>query len=292
MAFRDLRHRGRAPAPPALASALKQFYALRFAVTAMTMLSAVLLPWIVWSATHRLDLAGLVMLVEAAVRLTMSLYGGQLAHATGGRVSFAGAQALCAAGFALFAAVVAMPPDSLAVTLTLLAAAIVVMQSGITLGNVVTEACTVALLQSGAADVPARVRVVDLMSTACALPLGGWLVLAFDAPLAVVALGFALAAGAAIVTARAGGVYDHANARMPARSRWSTATRGSGSAARAARARSRCSCWSRACRSRCCSARCRSCSRAAPAAGLPDGSSRPTSCSSRTTRRSSRSARR
>ncbi|MFI4924215.1 MAG: hypothetical protein ACHQJ7_03625 [Vicinamibacteria bacterium] len=217
MAFRDLRHRGRAPAPPALASALKQFYALRFAVTAMTMLSAVLLPWIVWSATHRLDLAGLVMLVEAAVRLTMSLYGGQLAHATGGRVSFAGAQALCAVGFALFAAVVAMPPDSLAVTLTLLAAAIIVMQSGITLGNVVTEACTVALLQSGAADVPARVRVVDLMSTACALPLGGWLVLAFDAPLAVVALGFALAAGAAIVTARAGGVYDHANARMPAR---------------------------------------------------------------------------
>src|SRR6187455_3214556 len=217
MAFRDLRHRGRAPAPPALASALKRFYALRFAVTAMTMLSAVLLPWIVWSATHRLDLAALVMLVEAAVRLTMSLYGGQLAHATGGRVSFAGAQALCAAGFALFAAVVAMPPDSLALTIALLASAIVVMQSGITLGNVVTEACTVALLQSGAADVPARVRVVDLVSTGCALPLGGWLVLAFDAPLAVVALGFALAAGAAFVTARAGGVYDHANARMPAR---------------------------------------------------------------------------
>ena len=101
MAFRDLRHRGRAPAPPALASALKRFYALRFAVTAMTMLSAVLLPWIVWSATHRLDLAALVMLVEAAVRLTMSLYGGQLAHATGGRVSSAGAQALCAVGFAI-----------------------------------------------------------------------------------------------------------------------------------------------------------------------------------------------
>jgi len=84
MAFRDLRHRGRAPAPPALASSLKRFYALRFAVTAMTMLSAVLLPWIVWSATHRLDLAALVMLVEAAVRLTMSLYGGQFAHAAGG----------------------------------------------------------------------------------------------------------------------------------------------------------------------------------------------------------------
>ena len=217
MAFRDDRHRGRVPAPPALASALRRFYALRFAVTAMTMLSAVLLPWIVWSETGRLDLAGLVMLAEAAVRLTMSLYGGQIAHAAGGRVSFAGAQALCAAGFALFAAVIAMPPDHLPTTLALLAAAILVMQSGITLGNVVTEACTVALLQSGAADVPARVRVVDLVSTGCALPLGGWLVLAFDAPLAVVALGFALAAGAAIVTARAGMVYDHANARMPAR---------------------------------------------------------------------------
>ena len=215
--FATIGHRGRAPAPPALASALTRFYALRFAVTAMTMLSAVLLPWLVWSATHRIDLAGLVMLVEAAVRLTMSLYGGQLAHATGGRVSFAGAQALCAAGFALFAAVLAMPPESLPMTFALLAAAIVVMQSGITLGNVVTESCTVALLQSGAADVPARVRVVDLVSTGCALPLGGWLVLAFDAPMAVVALGFALAAGAAIVTARAGGVYDHANARMPAR---------------------------------------------------------------------------
>lgn len=217
MAFRDDRHRGRAPVPPALAAPLARFYALRFAVTAMTMLSAVLLPWLVWSETHRLDLAGLVMLVEAGVRLTMSLYGGQLAHAAGGRVSFAGAQALCAAGFALFAAVVALPQDNLALTLALLAAAIVVMQSGITLGNVVTEACTVALLQSGATDVPARVRVVDLVSTACALPLGGWLVLAFDAPLAVVALGFALAAGAALVTSRAGAVYDHANARMPAR---------------------------------------------------------------------------
>lgn len=217
MAFRDDRHRGRAPATPALAGALARFYALRFAVTAMTMLSAVLLPWLVWSATRRIDLAGLVMLVEAAVRLTMSLYGGQVAHAIGGRVSFAGAQSLCAAGFALFAAVVALPPDSLALTFALLAAAIVVMQSGITLGNVVTEACTVALLQSGATDVPARVRVVDLVSTACALPLGGWLVLAFDAPLAVIALGFALAAGAALVTAREGAVYDHANARMPAR---------------------------------------------------------------------------
>lgn len=217
MAFRDDRHRARAPAAPALASALARFYALRFAVTAMTMLSPVLLPWIVWSQTKRIDLAGLVMLVEAAVRLAMSLYGGQLAHALGGRVSFAGAQALCAAGFALFAVVIALPHDDLGLTFTLLAAAIVAMQSGITLGNVVTEACTVALLQSGAADVPARVRVIDLVSTGCALPLGGWLVLAFDAPLAVVALGFALAAGAALATARIGAVYDHANARVPAR---------------------------------------------------------------------------
>src|SRR5512147_1439101 len=190
MAFRDDRHRGRAPAPASLASSLARFYALRFAVTAMTMLSAVLLPWIVWTATKRLDLAGLVMLIEAGVRLAMSLYGGQLAHAIGGRVSFAGAQALCAAGFGLFAAVIALPHDQLA--FALVAAAIVVMQSGITLGNVVTESCTVALLQSGATDVPARVRVVDLVSTGCALPLGGWLVLAFDAPLAVIALGFVL----------------------------------------------------------------------------------------------------
>lgn len=217
MAFRDDRHRGRAPAPPALAASLAHFYALRFAVTAMTMLSAVLLPWIVWTATKRIDLAGLVMLVEASVRLAMSLYGGQLAHAVGGRVSFAGAQALCAAGFALFAAAIALPHDDLGFTFTLLAAAIVVMQSGITLGNVVTEACTVALLQSGAADVPARVRVVDLASTAVALPLGGWLVLAFDAPMAAISLGLALAAGASIATARLGAVYDHANSRVPAR---------------------------------------------------------------------------
>ncbi|CAG0956355.1 hypothetical protein BURK1_00473 [Burkholderiales bacterium] len=217
MAFRDDRHRGRSRAPASLASALRRFYALRFAVTAMTMLSPVLLPWIVWSATKRIDLAGLVMLAEAAVRIAMSLYGGQLAHAIGGRVSFAGAQALCAVGFALFAAVLALPADSLPLTLALLAAAVVVMQAGITLGNVVTEACTVALLQSGAPDVPARVRVVDLVSTGCALPLGGWLVLAFDAPMAVIALGFALAAGAALATARAGAVYDHANARAPAR---------------------------------------------------------------------------
>lgn len=217
MAFRDDRHRGRSPAPPAIAPAIAHFYALRFAVTAMTMLSAVLLPWIVWSATKRIDLAGLVMLVEAGIRLTMSLYGGQIAHAAGGRVSFAGAQALCAAGFALFAAVVSLPPNNLPLMLALMAAAIAVMQSGITLGNVVTEACTVALLQSGASDVPARVRVVDLASTGCALPLGGWLVFAFDAPMAVVALGFALAAGAALATLRAGAVYDHANARVPAR---------------------------------------------------------------------------
>ncbi|MBE7522790.1 MAG: hypothetical protein HS109_10455 [Burkholderiales bacterium] len=217
MAFRDDRHRGRAPAPPAHASSLARFYALRFAVTAMSMLSPVLLPWIVWSTTKRIDLAGLVMLAEAAVRLAMSLYGGQLAHAIGGRVSFALAQALCAAGFALFAAAIALPHGNVAFTVALLAAAVVVMQAGITLGNVVTEACTVSLLQAGAANVPARVRVVDLASTGCALPLGGWLVLAFDAPLAVIALGFALAAGAAIAAARLGAVYDHANARTPAR---------------------------------------------------------------------------
>ena len=217
MAFRDDRHRGRAPAPPALAASLARFYALRFAVTAMTMLSPVLLPWIVWSTTKRIDLAGLVMLAEAAVRLAMSLYGGQVAHAIGGRASFAGAQALCAAGFALFAAAVVLPQESVALTVALLAAAVVAMQSGITLGNVVTEACTVSLVQSGVSDVPARVRVVDLVSTGCALPLGGWLVLAFGAPLAVIALGFALASGAAIATARLGAVYDHANARAPAR---------------------------------------------------------------------------
>ena len=104
MAFRDDRHRGRDHAAPALAPALRRFYSLRFVVTAMTMLSPVLLPWLVYTATGRIDLSGLVMLVEAGVRLSMSLYGGQLAHVLGGRVSFAGAQALCAAGFALFAA--------------------------------------------------------------------------------------------------------------------------------------------------------------------------------------------
>ncbi|MEP7183197.1 MAG: hypothetical protein ABI886_13515 [Betaproteobacteria bacterium] len=198
-------------------AALIRFYLLRGVVTAMTMLSAVLLPWLVYTATKRIDLAGLVMLGEAAVRLSMSLYGGQLAHAIGGRVSFAGAQALCAAGFALFAAVLVLYPTDFTLAMTLLAAAIVVMQAGITLGNVVTEACTIALLHSGAAAVPARVRGVDLVATGCALPLGGWLVLAFDAPLAVVALGLALATGAAVAAARGGAVYDHANARIPAR---------------------------------------------------------------------------
>jgi len=217
MAFRDDRHRGRDASAPPLARELKRFYALRFVVTSMTMLSAVLLPWLVYTATKRIELAGLVMLAEAAVRLAMSLYGGQLAHAIGGRVSFAGAQALCAAGFALFGAVVVAYPTNLQLALALLAAAILVMQSGITLGNVVTESCTVALLQAGAPNVPARVRVVDLAATGCALPLSGWLVLAFDAPMAVVALGFALAAGAAMGTAKGGAVYDEANTRTPAR---------------------------------------------------------------------------
>ncbi|MFO1283526.1 MAG: hypothetical protein U1F51_13905 [Burkholderiales bacterium] len=217
MAFRDDRHRGRDLAAPALAPALRRFYALRFVVTAMTMLSPVLLPWLVYTATRRIDLAGLVMLIEAGIRLSMSLYGGQLAHAIGGRVSFAGAQALCAGGFALFAAVIAVYPSDRSTAILLLAAAVIVMQAGITLGNVVTESCTVALLQRGAPSVPARVRVIDLVATGCALPLGGWLVLAFDAPLAVIALGFALAAAAAIGTARGGAVYDEANSRMPAR---------------------------------------------------------------------------
>ena len=72
------------------------------------------------------------MLVEAGIRLTMSLYGGQIAHAAGGRVSFAGAQALCAAGFALFAAVVSLPPNNLPLMLALMAGAVAVVQSGIT----------------------------------------------------------------------------------------------------------------------------------------------------------------
>ena len=204
MAFRDDRHRGRAPPPPALSTALTRFYALRFAVTAMTMLSTVLLPWLVWSATKRIDLAGLVMLVEAAVRLTMSLYGGQLAHATGGRVSFAGAQALCAAGFALFAAVIVVHPSSL--PLDPRAA-----------GRGDRSSCNPASRSATSSPRRARSRCCSparptsrracASSTscrpACALPLGGWLVLAFDAPLAVIALGFALAAGAALVTARA-----------------------------------------------------------------------------------------
>ena len=84
---------------------LKPFYRLRFVATGMSMLSAVLLPWLVYTATHRIAAAGLVMLIEASVRLLMSLYGGQLAHAIGGRRSFAYSQAACAIGFAVFAAV-------------------------------------------------------------------------------------------------------------------------------------------------------------------------------------------
>jgi hypothetical protein len=171
--------------------ALKPFYRLRFAATGMSMLSAVLLPWLVYTATQRIAAAGLVMLIEASVRLVMSLYGGQLAHALGGRRTFALSQAACAAGFALFAGVLPAYPVSVPLALTLVVAALLFMQSGVTLGNVVTEACTVAFVQAGATDVPGRVRSIDLLATACALPLGGWLVFAFNAPLALIALGCA-----------------------------------------------------------------------------------------------------
>jgi hypothetical protein len=196
---------------------LKPFYRLRFIATGMSMLSAVLLPWLVYTATQRIAAAGIVMLIEASVRLLMSLYGGQLAHAIGGRRTFAFSQAACAAGFVLFAAVLLVYPVSVAGALALVVAALVFMQSGITLGNVVTEACTVAFLQAGAEEVPARVRSVDLVATACALPLGGWLVFAFNAPLALIGLGALLALGAAIATARLGAVFAHADATVPAR---------------------------------------------------------------------------
>jgi hypothetical protein len=196
---------------------LKPFYRLRFVATGMSMLSAVLLPWLVYTATHRIAAAGLVMLIEASVRLLMSLYGGQLAHAIGGRRSFAYSQAACAIGFALFSAVLIAYPVSVPLALGLVVAALMFMQSGITLGNVVTEACTVAFLQAGAHDVPARVRSVDLVATACALPIGGWLVFAFNAPLALIGLGAALALGAAVATARLGAVFDRADATVPAR---------------------------------------------------------------------------
>jgi hypothetical protein len=197
--------------------ALKPFYRLRFAATGMSMLSAVLLPWLVYTATRRLAAAGLVMLIEASVRLVMSLYGGQLAHALGGRRTFALSQAACAAGFALFAGVLPAYPISVPLALALVVAALLFMQTGVTLGNVVTEACTVAFVQAGAADVPARVRSVDLLATACALPLGGWLVFAFNAPLALIALGALLALGAAVLTARMGAIFDRADATVPAR---------------------------------------------------------------------------
>jgi len=203
---------------PALSSSfLKPFYRLRFIATGMSMLSAVLLPWLVYTATQRIAAAGVVMLIEASVRLLMSLYGGQLAHAIGGRRSFALSQAACATGFTLFAAVLLVYPVSIAGALALVVAALVFMQSGITLGNVVTEACTVAFLQAGKEDVPARVRSIDLVATACALPLGGWLVFAFNAPLALIGLGAALALGAAIATMRLGAVFAHADATVPAR---------------------------------------------------------------------------
>src|SRR2546423_11767904 len=133
---------------------LKPFYRLRFIATGMSMLSAVLLPWLVYTATQRIAAAGMVMLIEASVRLLMSLYGGQLAHAIGGRRAFAASQAACAAGFALFAAVLIVYPVSVAGALALVVAALVFMQAGITVGNVVTEACTVAFLQAGADEVP------------------------------------------------------------------------------------------------------------------------------------------
>jgi hypothetical protein len=196
---------------------LKPFYRLRFIATGMSMLSAVLLPWLVYTATHKIAAAGLVMLIEASVRLLMSLYGGQLAHAIGGRRSFAYSQAACAIGFVLFAAVLLAYPVSVPLALGLVVAALMFMQSGVTLGNVVTEACTVAFVQAGAHDVPARVRSVDLVATACALPLGGWVVFAFNAPLALIGLGAALALGAAVATARLGAVFDRADATVPAR---------------------------------------------------------------------------
>jgi hypothetical protein len=91
------------------------------------------------------------------------------------------------------------------------------MQSGITLGNVVTEACTVALLQSGAADVPARVRVVDLVDRVRAAAVAAGLCSHPTRRSRGGARLFVAAGARRIVTARAGGVYDHANARMPAR---------------------------------------------------------------------------
>jgi hypothetical protein len=200
-----------------VARPLAPFYRLRFAVTGMSMLSAVLLPWLVYTATGRIGAAGLVMLLEALVRLLMSLYGGQVAHALGGRRAFALAQASCTAGFVLFAGVLATYHASLGLAFVVLVGALLAMQSGITLGNVVTESCTVAFVQAGRDEVPARVRSVDLAATACALPLGGWLVLAFGAPGALIALGAVLALGAAIATQRMGAVFDAADSATPAR---------------------------------------------------------------------------
>ena len=50
---------------------LTPFYRLRFIATGMSMLSAVLLPWLGYTATQRIAAAGLVMLIEASVRLLM-----------------------------------------------------------------------------------------------------------------------------------------------------------------------------------------------------------------------------
>ncbi len=181
------------------------------------MLSVVLLPWLVYTATHRIAAAGAAMLLEAAVRLLMSLYGGQLAHAFGGRLAFTASQALCAIGFGLFAGVLMVYPHSLPWAMVLVAAALLFMQSGVTLGNVVTESCTVAFVQGGITSVPARVRSVDLIATACALPLGGWLVFALEPPHALFWLPAANALGAAVSTARSGAVFGHADTTVPAR---------------------------------------------------------------------------
>ena len=43
--------------------ALKPFYRLRFIATGMSMLSAVLLPWLVYTATRNIAAAGIVMLI-------------------------------------------------------------------------------------------------------------------------------------------------------------------------------------------------------------------------------------
>jgi hypothetical protein len=53
------------------------------------------------------------------------------------------------------------------------------------------------------------------LATACALPLGGWLVFAFNAPLALIASASLLALGAALATARQGALFDRARCDGP-----------------------------------------------------------------------------